>query len=136
MAQSFISTSFIIEKEQALWAFGDHNSREFRMITLKTALDHEGQLGSFVTFTISKVAALRLAVRRGDPPDDTTVSEAEAATLVTRKGVSSALKHASSSFLNIPTDPNLPFVTLWVTQDIGKHISAENCVPIEENRSY
>lgn len=44
---------------------------------------------------------------------------------VRKVGVMTALSHLSSSYLNIPSQPSLPFVTLWVTHEVGEKISKE-----------
>ncbi len=98
------------------------------VVTLDVALDQSGGLGSFITFTIPHEVAHRLATRQGDTLEDAVAfSEPASAALINRDGVYSALNRLSSSCLNIPIHPNLPFITLWVSQDVGKQIAVEYC---------
>lgn len=97
------------------------------VVTLDVALDHEGGMGSFITFTISKEAAYRLATCRGDTMDNAVAfSRPASVSSTTRQGVFSALDSLSCSYLNMPAYPNLPFITLWFTRDVGQHIVMEH----------
>lgn len=119
------STSYIVDKEQVLWALGNHASddQDFTLVILETALDSRGQMRCFITFKISEPAADGLARQPGDPPESSSgVIRLVTAIPITRHGVRSAVEQGSNFFLNIPVPPKLPFITTWVIFDVGMHL--------------
>jgi hypothetical protein len=114
-----------VDKEQVLLAFDTHatNDQKFTLIILETALDSGGQMRCFISFTIPKPAVDGLACRPGDPPDSTSGDiQAVSAIPITRHGVRLAVEQGSYFFLILPMLPNLPFITTWVTFDVGMHL--------------
>lgn len=78
-------------------------------------LDHNMGVGSFITFTISQEVARRLATCQSDMLQDAVpISRPASLIEINRTEVYAALDCLSFSCLNIPSHPNLPFVTLWM----------------------
>lgn len=125
----FQASSFVLCKEQAIWALDNHNAQKFTLILLNTAFDEDGMMGSCVTFAVPKMIAEELTetARPGELPEQSsgTPVVAGSITYITKPGVHSALLNGSSYFLNIPqSPPNQPFITVWTTLEFGKHISS------------
>lgn len=114
--------SYILNELQAKWATTHHGLEVFNIINLETALDCNGRYGSCITFTVSEEAANNLATCRGEGPNEPSEVRG-VCTQITQDGVQVALNQLSSCHMVIPSRPYPPFISLWITLDLGRNIA-------------
>ncbi|KAK8038577.1 hypothetical protein PG993_006988 [Apiospora rasikravindrae] len=118
--------SYILNEAQAKWAAERHGLEILSIINLEAALDGDGRYGSFITFTVSDEEANNLATCRGESPSEPEPSKIRGVcTQITKDGVQVALSQLSSCNMVIPSRPYPPFISLWITLDIGRNIATK-----------